>query len=149
MVLKTPLVVASGPGGMGEYLSFINPQHIGAYILKTVTLHPKEGAMPPRIRASREFVINRIGLENPGIDRLVRDIQEGKYEVLFSSVPVIVSLGGDNPKEYIQVARSIKPVIHRFIAVEFFLSQCGSRGSFHCGRQTKPAVYLKGGSGNS
>lgn len=120
--LKSPLVVASGPGGMGEYMEFIDPKALGAYILKTITLHHKEGATPPRIRAGKDFVINRIGLENPGINTFVEDTIAGKYDHLFEEVPVILSLGGDSPDEYKEIARRALPIIDRFIAVEYNFS---------------------------
>ena len=120
--LRSPLAVASGPGGMGEYMEFIDPETLGAYILKTITLHPKEGATPPRLRAGKDFVINRIGLENPGIDVFVEDVASGKYNYLFEKVPVILSLGGDSPDEYKEIARKSLPIIDRFIAVEYNFS---------------------------
>jgi len=122
MVLKTPLVVASGPGGMGEYMAFINPEAIGAYIFKTITLHPKEGSMPPRLHATEHFLINRIGLENPGIDTFIEDLKAGLYDDILNTAPVILSLGGDSPKEYIEIAKKARSIAHMFIAIEFNFS---------------------------
>lgn len=122
MVLKTPLVVASGPGGMGEYMPFINPYAIGAYIFKTITLHPKEGSLPPRLHATEHFLINRIGLENQGIDSLIENLKAGRYDNILNTVPVILSLGGDSPKEYIEIAKKVRSIADIFIAIEFNFS---------------------------
>ena len=120
--LRSPLVVASGPGGMGEYMPFINPFHIGAYILKTITLHPKEGSTPPRLYSTDQFVINRIGLENPGIDRFVEDVKKGVYNELFEKVPVILSIGGDTHSEYLEATQRALSILPRFSGVEYNFS---------------------------
>lgn len=122
--LRTPLIIASGPGGFGEYLAVrsLKWKYVGAYTLKTVTYKPKEGNKPPRMFAKDGFLINRIGLENPGVENFVMDLEHGKYENLFNTVPVILSLGGDSYDEYVAVSKIIKPYIDRFIAIEFNFS---------------------------
>jgi len=113
--LRPPLVLLSGPAGFGEYLKLIDHRYIGGVVLKTVTFNPKEGNPVPRMADGDFYVINRIGLENPGIHRFV----EGFPEL---SVPMIVSLGGDSFEEYLEVARVFKKVADRFCAVEFNFS---------------------------
>lgn len=122
--LRTPLVIASGPGGFGEYLNVksIDWSCVGAYTLKTITYKPKEGNKPPRMYARNGFLINRIGLENPGIEKFVRDLENGEYNELFDTLPVILSLGGDSYDEYIGISKIVKPYLDKFIAVEFNFS---------------------------
>ncbi len=122
MKISPPLVIASGPAGRGEYLPFLDPRYIGAYTLKTVTYSPKAGNPPPRMRASEFYVINRIGLENPGIHGFVEEIKSGVYDELFSKFKVIVSLGGDELSEYEKVAQIMKEFSGRFVALEFNFS---------------------------
>lgn len=113
--LKPPLVLLSGPAGFGEYLKLMDHRYVGGVLLKTVTLHPKEGNPTPRMADSDFYVINRIGLENPGIHAFVENIPE-------LPVPMIASLGGDSFEEYLEVARVFKKVADRFYAVEFNFS---------------------------
>ncbi|ONN27841.1 dihydroorotate dehydrogenase [Thermosipho affectus] len=117
MNLNPPLIIASGPGGNGEYLKLINPEYIGAYTLKTVTLNPKKGNLPPRMRDKEHFVINSIGLENPGINHFIENIE--KYKL---NVKTILSLGGDTKEEYIKIAEIIDPYAQYFEAIEFNFS---------------------------
>ena len=45
---------------------------LGAFVTKTVTLHPREGNPPPRIAETPAGMVNSIGLANPGLDGLLR-----------------------------------------------------------------------------
>ena len=48
--VKNPVAVASGTFGYGfEYADFIEPERIGAVIVKGTTLHPRPGNPGPRI----------------------------------------------------------------------------------------------------
>jgi len=122
--LRTPIVIASGPGGFGEYLnvSSIDWSVVGAYTLKTITLNPKVGNKPPRIYAFDSFMINRIGLENPGFEGLKRVIESGELEEITARVPAILSLGGDSFEEYVEITKLAKPYLQKFIAIEYNFS---------------------------
>jgi len=122
--LRTPIVIASGPGGFGEYLNVnsIDWSYVGAYTLKTITLNPKAGNKPPRIYASDSFMINRIGLENPGFKGFKEMIENGELDILFSHVPAILSLGGDSFEEYVEITRLVRPYLDKFLAIEYNFS---------------------------
>ncbi|MEJ5258270.1 MAG: tRNA-dihydrouridine synthase [Fervidobacterium sp.] len=122
--LRTPIVIASGPGGFGEYFEIptIDWALVGAYTLKTVTLNRKIGNKPPRIYAKDGYVINRIGLENPGFEGFKALMEERGLEEVISHVPVILSVGGDTFDEYVELTRLLKPYLNRFIAIEYNFS---------------------------
>jgi dihydroorotate dehydrogenase (NAD+) catalytic subunit len=122
--LRTPIVIASGPGGFGEYLnvSSIDWSVVGAYTLKTITLNPKAGNKPPRIYAFDSFMINRIGLENPGFEGLKRVIESGELDEITARIPAILSLGGDSFEEYVEITKLVKPYLQKFIAIEYNFS---------------------------
>ncbi len=122
MELKVPIVIASGVGGMGEYLQLINPESVGAYTLKTVTLKPKRGNPPPRLVATENYLINNIGLENPGIDSFIEKLEDGEFDWIFQKTKVILSVGGDNLREFQLMAERIKDIERKFAAVEFNFS---------------------------
>ncbi|MEJ5229220.1 MAG: tRNA-dihydrouridine synthase [Pseudothermotoga sp.] len=122
MKLNPPLIIASGVGGMGEYLKLIDAKYIGAYTLKTITLLPKEGNPPPRLFATNNYLINSIGLENIGIEAFTEKLVSGDYEEIFAKTKVIASLGGDDPEQLTLVAQKIKPYESLFEAIEFNFS---------------------------
>jgi len=118
MNLNPPLVIASGPGGSGEYLSLINPKYVGAYTLKTITLNPKPGNKLKRMENSENYIINSIGLENPGIEYVISNIEK----FVLKETKTILSLGGDSKDEYIKIAEKIAPYAKKFEAIEFNFS---------------------------
>ena len=78
LTLRNPLVAASGTSGWGTELERIegfSNELLGALILKSVTLEPRLGNPTPRIveTAGGAGLINAIGLENPGVDKVVAD----------------------------------------------------------------------------
>lgn len=122
MHLKIPLIIASGTGGMGEYLKLIDSEYIGAYTLKTITFFPKKGNPPPRLFATENYLINSIGLENVGLEKFLQQLSSGEFEELFAKTKVIASFSGDDVDQMLQIAKKIKPFEKKFIAIEFNLS---------------------------
>ena len=122
--LKVPLIIASGPGGFGEYAKIdgFPWEYVGAYTLKTVTYNQKYGNVPPRMYTRDGYMINRIGLENPGIEKFSSTLENGEYDHLFEKTKVILSLGGDDYQEYIEVTKKAKPYLGKFAAVEYNFS---------------------------
>ncbi|MDI3471745.1 MAG: dihydroorotate dehydrogenase catalytic subunit [Thermotogaceae bacterium] len=118
MLVKPPLVLLSGPAGFGEWLELIDKSFIGALTLKTITLNPKEGNKPSRMAEGNNYIINRIGLENPGVLKFLEMLDT--FKNLKSKI--ILSLGGDTVEEYLKIAETIKPYSKEFDAIEFNFS---------------------------
>lgn len=118
MLVKPPLILLSGPAGFGEWFKLIDSSFVGALTLKTITLNPKEGNDPPRMAEGNNYVINRIGLENPGILKFLEMIDTLKA----LKTKIILSLGGDTVEEYLKIAEIIKPYSNEFDAIEFNFS---------------------------
>jgi len=105
--LKNPMIVASGTFGFGE--EFVNVagfenEEIGAITLKGTTLEPREGNRPPRVAETPSGMLNSIGLHNPGVDALVRDIlpRLRRFDTKF-----IANIAGSTVEEYREVARRL------------------------------------------
>ena len=98
VVLKNPVVVASGTFGFGrEYGQFFDLSELGGICCKGLTLHPREGNPPPRIAETPLGMLNSVGLQNPGVDAFIRD------ELPFlrqHDVTVIANISGNTPEEY-------------------------------------------------
>ncbi|MGB2783511.1 MAG: dihydroorotate dehydrogenase [Atribacterota bacterium] len=106
--LKNPVMTASGTFGYGqEYASFIDLNRLGAVILKGITLKPKVGNPPPRIIETPSGMLNAIGLQNVGVEILIKE--KLPYLQKFDT-PVIINISGDTIEEYIELARRLGEV---------------------------------------
>ncbi|MDD5119735.1 MAG: dihydroorotate dehydrogenase [Candidatus Omnitrophica bacterium] len=99
LVFKNPVMVASGTFGYAEeFKDFIDLKKLGAIVTKTITLKPRPGNVPPRTCETPSGMLNSIGLENPGIDKFIKEklLPLGKLHV-----PIIVSIAAeDSPQEF-------------------------------------------------
>ena len=74
LILKTPLIGASGTYGyVDEYADFIDLDNFGAISTKGITLEKRPGNSGDRIFEVQNGMINRIGLENVGIQSFLLD----------------------------------------------------------------------------
>ncbi|MDX1482596.1 MAG: dihydroorotate dehydrogenase [Woeseiaceae bacterium] len=75
--LASPIVLLSGCVGFGEEYTrvegFSNRQ-VGAIVLKGTTREPRLGNPPHRVWETPMGMLNAIGLQNPGVDKVVDDI---------------------------------------------------------------------------
>jgi dihydroorotate dehydrogenase (NAD+) catalytic subunit len=105
MRLATPLVLLSGCVGFGEEYTrvkgFSNRQ-AGAVCLKGTTLAPRLGHPPHRLFETAAGMLNAIGLQNPGVDRVVREILPA---LDFEETRFIANVSGSTVDEYYEVAR--------------------------------------------
>jgi len=108
LVLENPVIAASGTFGYGtEYCELIDIQKLGAVVCKGTTLMPKKGNPQPRMVETTGGLLNSIGLENIGIDAVIRD----KAPVWAKwRVPVIVNIAGETMNEYVQIATRLEGV---------------------------------------
>ena len=108
LLLPNPVMVASGTFGYGtEYVDFVDIQRLGAIICKGTTLMPKKGNPQPRLVESVSGLLNSIGLENIGVEALVRE----KAPIWANwQVPVIVNVAGETIDEYVGVVQKLEAV---------------------------------------
>jgi len=75
MKMRTPLIMASGAFGYafeaGRVVD-LDFHSIGAVCLKSVTAKPREGNSPPRVAETPAGMLNSVGLQNPGVDYVVK-----------------------------------------------------------------------------
>jgi len=106
--LKNPVMTASGTFGYGqEYAPFIDLNRLGAMILKGITLKPKMGNPPPRIIETPSGMLNAIGLQNVGVEVLVKE--KLPYLKKFNT-SVIINISGDTIEEYVELARRLEEI---------------------------------------
>jgi dihydroorotate dehydrogenase (NAD+) catalytic subunit len=108
LLLTNPVMTASGTFGYGEEMGPVcEIQRLGAIICKGTTLAPREGNKQPRLAEIPGGMLNAIGLQNVGVDALIRE-----KAPLWSkwNVPVVVNIAGESPEEYAEVARRLDNV---------------------------------------
>jgi dihydroorotate dehydrogenase (NAD+) catalytic subunit len=106
--LANPVMVASGCFGWGtEYAKLIDIQRLGAIISKGTTLRPRKGNPMPRVAETPAGMLNAIGLQNPGIHRVIAE-----KAPIWSTwrVPVLVNVAGEDIDEFCECARLLEGV---------------------------------------
>lgn len=100
--LANPVMTASGTFGWGtEYEHPFDIQRLGAIVCKGTTLKPREGNPQPRLAETPCGLLNSIGLQNIGIEAVLRE----KAPVWAGwRVPVIVNIVGETVEEYARLA---------------------------------------------
>jgi dihydroorotate dehydrogenase (NAD+) catalytic subunit len=101
--MKNPVMAASGTFGP-EYNELVDIKRLGAIVAKTITLKPRRGNPPPRLVETPAGMLNSIGLENPGLEKFIRDKLP---ELLKLKTPVIASISGDCAAEFREMARRL------------------------------------------
>lgn len=103
--MKNPVMTASGTFGYGEeFADFVELDKLGAIVLKGITLEPSCGNPPPRIVETPAGMLNAIGLQNVGVDRLLGE--KLPYLRQFD-LPVIANINGTQIDEYVEIARRL------------------------------------------
>src|ERR1700734_2345195 len=105
MELSSPIVLLSGCVGFGEEYTrnegFSN-RDAGAVVLKGTTGQPRLGNPPHRVYETPAGMLNAIGLQNPGVEQVVRDILP---QLDFSETRFIANVCGSTIEEYVEVTR--------------------------------------------
>ncbi len=97
--LDNPVIPASGTFGYGqEFRDFYDLDMLGSFSFKGTTREPRFGNPTPRIAECREGMINAVGLQNPGIDRVIAEELPRLRE--FFHKPVIANISGFSVEEY-------------------------------------------------
>lgn len=112
LTLKNPIMPASGCFGFGrEYSQFYDLSKLGAIMIKATTVEPRFGNPTPRVAETSAGMLNAIGLQNPGLEKVLSNELPwlSQYDV-----PIIANVAGSMEEDYIEVARSISkaPNVH-------------------------------------
>ena len=108
--LKNPVMPASGVYGFGaEYLDFYDPNILGAMVLKGTTEQPRFGNPLPRIAECTGGMINSVGLQNPGIDALIKKEIPALRE--FYSGVTVANISGFSVEEYARCCEKADGVV--------------------------------------
>ena len=101
---NNPVTTASGTFGSGaEYGDFVDLNRIGAVTTKGVANIPWAGNPTPRVAETASGMLNAIGLQNPGVEEIIRT--EIPFLEQYDTC-IIANIAGSTAEEYIKVAKS-------------------------------------------
>ena len=107
--LKNPVIPASGTFGFGrEYAELYDINILGSFSWKGTTRDMRLGNPQPRIAEMAGGMLNAVGLQNPGIDAVIRD-EVPNIAKIFDG-PVIANVGGFSLEEYAENCRKLNDV---------------------------------------
>ena len=103
LVLDNPVLCASGTFGYGyEFAELYDINCLGSFSFKGTTKEPRFGNPTPRIAECPMGMINSVGLQNPGVEKVISE-ELPKLRKVFHK-PVIANIGGFSFNEYSEVA---------------------------------------------
>ncbi len=103
--LASPIVLLSGCVGFGEEYTRVegfSNDDVGAVVLKGTTLEPRLGNPPHRVFETPMGMLNAIGLQNPGVDKVVDEILPG---LDFSETRFMANVCGSTIDDYAAVTK--------------------------------------------
>ncbi len=97
--IDNPVIPASGTFGFGyEFAELYDINELGTFSFKGTTKEPRFGNPTPRIAECPSGMINSVGLQNPGVDKVISE-ELPKLKSCFNK-PVMANVSGFSLEEY-------------------------------------------------
>ena len=107
--LDNPIIPASGTFGFGyEFAELYDINILGSLSFKGTTLEPRFGNPCPRIAECDSGMLNAVGLQNPGVDKVI-ELELPKLRQVFSK-PSMANVSGFSLEEYVETVRKLDTV---------------------------------------
>ena len=104
--LDNPLIPASGTFGFGyEFNEIYDINCLGSFSFKGTTLNPRFGNPTPRIAECERGMINSVGLQNPGVDKVISE-ELPKLRKCFHK-PVMANVSGFSIDDYVEAVEKL------------------------------------------
>ena len=104
--LDNPIIPASGTYGFGyEFAELYDINILGSLSFKGTTLEPRFGNPTPRIAECDSGMLNAVGLQNPGVDKVI-EVELPKLRKVFSK-PTMANVSGFSLEEYVETVRRL------------------------------------------
>ena len=104
--LDNPVIPASGTFGFGyEFAELYDINLLGTFSFKGTTKEPRFGNPTPRIAECKSGMINAVGLQNPGVEKVISE-ELPKLKKCFSK-PVMANVSGFSVEEYVYTCEKI------------------------------------------
>lgn len=102
--LANPIIPASGTFGFGyEFADLYDINILGSLSMKGTTKDPRFGNPTPRIAEIPDGLINSVGLQNPGVEKVISE-ELPKLRQVYSK-PVLANISGFSVDEFVDCAK--------------------------------------------
>lgn len=117
---KNPIVPASGTFGFGyEFNELYDINILGSISIKGTTIAPRYGNPLPRIAECPAGLINAIGLQNPGVDKVISE-ELVELDKVYKD-QIIANVGGHSIDDYVNTVKKFNDCDKAF-AIELNIS---------------------------
>ena len=107
--IDNPVIPASGTFGFGyEFAALYDINVLGSLSFKGTTLNTRFGNPTPRIAECPSGMLNAVGLQNPGVDRVISEELPKLFKVF--KKPVMANVSGFSLDEYVETVRRLDEV---------------------------------------
>ena len=107
VTLKNPIIPASGTFGYGrEFADAYDLDLLGSFSWKGTTRDPRPGNPQPRIAETAAGMLNAVGLQNPGMEAVLREEVPNIARIFHG--PVIANVCGFSLEEYAENCRALE-----------------------------------------
>ncbi len=104
--IDNPIIPASGTYGFGyEFAELYDINILGTFSFKGTTKEPRFGNPTPRIAECNAGMINSVGLQNPGVEKVISE-ELPKLAKVFNK-PVMANVSGFSVEEYAYTCEKI------------------------------------------
>ena len=104
--MDNPIIPASGTYGFGyEFAELYDINILGSLSFKGTTLDPRFGNPTPRIAECPSGMLNAVGLQNPGVDKVISE-ELPKLRKVFNK-PTMANVSGFSEREYVETVEKL------------------------------------------
>ncbi len=105
--LDNPIIPASGTFGFGyEFAEIYDINILGSFSFKGTTRDPRFGNPTPRIAECPNGMINAVGLQNPGVEKVLSEELPKMKKVFFK--PVMANVSGFSIEDYVYTVERLE-----------------------------------------
>ncbi len=106
ILIDNPIIPASGTFGYGyEFAELYDINCLGTFSFKGTTKEPRFGNETPRIAETPSGMLNAVGLQNPGVEKVISE-ELPKLEKVFHK-KVMANVSGFSEEEYVYTAKKL------------------------------------------
>ena len=105
--IDNPVIPASGTFGFGyEFADIYDINTLGTFSFKGTTLEPRFGNPTPRIAECEMGMLNSVGLQNPGVNKVISE-ELPRLKKVFNK-PVMANVSGFSVEEYVKTVEKLE-----------------------------------------
>ena len=120
LALTNPVMTASGTAGHGDELgAYVDLSSLGAVVVKSLSAEPWAGNAAPRVHETPAGMLNRVGLQGPGVRKW---LEEELPAVIATGATVVASIWGTTIEDYAKAAELLRDAPSEVVAVEVNVS---------------------------